>query len=69
MAMVSHAQANNAMLRKLLVVACVMFGFGFAMVPFYKKICDTGFTAFRRRDGNCATIGSRCDSIYFHKQV
>ena len=28
------------MLRKLLVVACVMFGFGFALVPFYKKICE-----------------------------
>ena len=38
--MVSHAHANNAMLRKLLIVACVMFGFGFAMVPFYKKICE-----------------------------
>jgi len=38
--MVSHAHENIAMLRKLLVVACVMFGFGFAMVPFYKKICE-----------------------------
>lgn len=35
-----HAQANATTLRKLLVVACVMFGFGFAMVPFYKKICE-----------------------------
>ena len=38
--MVNSAQANSATLRKLLIVACVMFGFGFAMVPFYKKICE-----------------------------
>ena len=32
--------ANTTTLRKLLVVAVVMFGFGFAMVPFYKKLCE-----------------------------
>jgi cytochrome c oxidase assembly protein subunit 11 len=34
------ARDNATMLRKLLVVAVVMFGFGFAMVPFYKKLCE-----------------------------
>ena len=29
------------MLRKLLVVAVLMFGFGFALVPIYEKICET----------------------------
>ena len=38
--MVSPAQANQQMLVKLLVVAVIMFGFGFAMVPFYRAICD-----------------------------
>ncbi len=38
--MVSNAQANQRTLAKLLVVAAVMFGFGFAMVPFYRAICD-----------------------------
>ena len=38
--MVSHAQANQQTLVKLLVVACAMFGFGFAMVPFYRVLCD-----------------------------
>lgn len=33
--MVSNARANQQMLAKLLVVAGVMFGFGFALVPFY----------------------------------
>ena len=38
--MVTQAQSNRVILRKLLIVACAMFGFGFALVPFYKKICE-----------------------------
>ena len=38
--MVSHAQANQQTLVKLLLVAVLMFGFGFAMVPFYRALCD-----------------------------
>jgi cytochrome c oxidase assembly protein subunit 11 len=38
--MTGAARDNAATLKKLLVVALVMFGFGFAMVPFYKKLCD-----------------------------
>jgi cytochrome c oxidase assembly protein subunit 11 len=34
------AEANQKMLVKLLVVAVMMFGFGYAMVPFYRAICD-----------------------------
>jgi cytochrome c oxidase assembly protein subunit 11 len=34
-----HAD-NAIMLRKLVVVALVMFGFGFALVPIYQKICE-----------------------------
>jgi cytochrome c oxidase assembly protein subunit 11 len=35
---------NRVMLRKLVVIVVIMFGFGFALVPFYKKICEaTGF--------------------------
>ena len=33
-------RANQRMLAKLLVAALVMFGFGFAMVPFYRALCD-----------------------------
>ena len=31
---------NAVTMRKLLVVAVAMFGFGFALVPFYEKICE-----------------------------
>lgn len=32
--------ANRLLLKKLLVVAVAMFGFGFALVPFYEKLCE-----------------------------
>jgi len=31
---------NQHMLRKLIVVALIMFAFGYALVPLYKKICE-----------------------------
>jgi cytochrome c oxidase assembly protein subunit 11 len=34
------AGANRRLLKKLLVVAAGMFAFGFALVPFYEKICE-----------------------------
>ena len=38
--MVSQTHANQQTLTKLLVVAVMMFGFGFALVPFYRALCD-----------------------------
>ena len=38
--MVDQAHANQQTLAKLLVVAVAMFGFGYAMVPFYRALCD-----------------------------
>jgi len=38
--MVSHSHANQQTLVKLLVVAVAMFGFGYALAPFYRAICD-----------------------------
>ena len=34
------AADNRRMLGKLLVVALLMFGFGYALVPIYKAMCD-----------------------------
>ncbi len=50
--MVETGREDNAvMMRKLIVVACAMFGFGFALVPFYKKICEvTGINNVIKRD-------------------
>ena len=42
---------NLAMVGKLVVVAVLMFGFGFAMVPIYQKICEvTGINFLTRPD-------------------
>lgn len=42
---------NAHMMGKLLMVAILMFGFGFALVPFYEKICEiTGINVLASRD-------------------
>ncbi len=47
----SANQANRVMLRKLLIIAVAMFGFGFALVPFYEKICEvTGVNNILKAD-------------------
>ncbi|MBI4204782.1 MAG: cytochrome c oxidase assembly protein [Betaproteobacteria bacterium] len=47
----THSNPNLVTLRKLLIVACAMFGFGFALVPFYKKICEvTGINNVLKAD-------------------
>ena len=35
----THAQENRRTLTRLSIIAVLMFGFGFALVPFYDKIC------------------------------
>jgi cytochrome c oxidase assembly protein subunit 11 len=47
--------ANAALLKRLGVVVLAMFGFGFALVPFYEKICEvTGI----RNIGRADTVGN-----------
>lgn len=42
------AARNRQMMTKLLVISVAMLGFGFAMVPMYRKICEaTGITQGR----------------------
>ena len=44
-------QDNRTILRKLVVVAAFMFGFGWALVPLYRKICEvTGINVVTARD-------------------
>ena len=44
-------QDNRTILRKLVVVAVFMFGFGWALVPLYRKICEvTGINVVTARD-------------------
>ncbi|MEN9773342.1 MAG: hypothetical protein RL322_412 [Pseudomonadota bacterium] len=46
---------NVRMLGKLLVMTGLMFGFGYALVPIYQKICEvTGINDLTRRDKGAA---------------
>ena len=48
---------NLAMLGKLVVVTVVMFGFGYALVPLYKKICEvTGINDLTQVDAGAAAF-------------
>ena len=56
---------NGHLFRKLLVVAVAMFGFGYAMVPLYKAICEvTGINILTPRDPDAKDIArnSQVDS-------
>jgi len=47
----SFRSFNRSMLIKLVVMAAVMFGFGFALVPLYRAICQiTGVNNLVKRD-------------------
>ena len=42
---------NRTILRKLVVVAVLMFGFGWALIPIYRKICEvTGINILTGKD-------------------
>ena len=50
---------NRQMLGKLLVVAVMMFGFGYALVPVYKKICEiTGVNILTPKDATVSDVGN-----------
>jgi cytochrome c oxidase assembly protein subunit 11 len=49
------ARDNATMVRKLLVVALLMFGFGWALIPIYRKICEiTGINLLTNKDPQAA---------------
>ncbi|MEJ5210789.1 MAG: cytochrome c oxidase assembly protein [Burkholderiales bacterium] len=61
---------NRIVLRKLIVVTVAMFGFGFALVPFYKKICEvTGLSRERIAVSNTQVDFARTVTIEFDSNV
>jgi cytochrome c oxidase assembly protein subunit 11 len=43
---------NRVLLRKLLIIAVVMFGFAYALNPFYRQICEAlGLNVLTQKDG------------------
>lgn len=50
---------NQQMLGKLLVIAIFMFGFGYALVPIYKKICEiTGINILTTQEVTVKAVGN-----------
>jgi cytochrome c oxidase assembly protein subunit 11 len=70
--MVTQAQSNLLTMRKLAIVAVVMFGFGFALIPFYKKICEvTGVNSVLKADAveNTQVDAARVVTIEFDSNL
>ena len=43
---------NRKMFRKLIVIAVMMFGFGYALIPVYKQLCEVmGINVLTQKDG------------------
>ena len=55
-------QANRQMLKRLLIVVPLMFAFGYALVPLYKKICDaTGINLVTHKQSNQKPLNAQVD--------
>ena len=70
--MVTQAQSNLLTMRKLVIVAAAMFGFGFALVPFYSKICEvTGINSVIKPDAvaNTQVDAARLVTIEFDSNL
>ena len=70
--MVTQAQSNLLTLRKLLIVVVTMFCFGYALVPFYQKICEgTGINNLIKADevANTQIEAARLVTIEFDSNL
>lgn len=55
---------NQRLLRRLMVTALLMFGFGFALVPLYRKICEiTGINVLAvQESADAARVNTQVDA-------
>lgn len=69
----NRREANTRLLKKLSIVAVAMFGFGFALVPFYEQICRvTGINNILKPDeevANTQVDSSRQVTIEFDANI
>lgn len=51
--------SNFVMLKKLLIIAVMMFGFGYALIPIYKQICElTGINIVTLKDTDIKQVAN-----------
>jgi cytochrome c oxidase assembly protein subunit 11 len=68
----AQRRANRTLLAKLGVIVVAMFGFGYALVPFYEKICAvTGLNNIARADEvrNTQVVSDRSVRVEFDANV
>lgn len=59
---------NRITLRKLLVVALIMFGFGWALIPLYRAICEiTGINLLTTQDPRTVNLAKNTQIDYSRK--
>lgn len=63
-------QKNRVVLKKLAVVTVLMFGFGYALIPIYKKVCEaTGISKSKIAVSNTQVDVARFVTIDFDSTV
>jgi cytochrome c oxidase assembly protein subunit 11 len=68
----SQGADNRRLLTKLAVVAVGMFGFAYALVPFYQQICNTtGMRYLQKPDevGNTQVVANRSVTVEFDANI
>jgi len=61
---------NRIVLKKLILMTVMMFGFGYAMIPFYKKICEvTGVSKEKIAVSNTQMDPARWVTIEFDANI
>ena len=68
--MADKQKQNQVVLKKFAVIALAMFGFGFALVPIYKKVCQaTGIDADKITVSNTQVDPARLVRVDFDSNV
>jgi cytochrome c oxidase assembly protein subunit 11 len=67
--MTSTYKQNRTVLKKLVITTVVMFGFGYALIPFYKKICEAYGISKDRVASNTQVDPTRSVTIEFDANV
>ncbi|STR44576.1 cytochrome c oxidase assembly protein [Iodobacter fluviatilis] len=60
-------QANRKLAIRMLVIACLMFGFGYAMVPFYGALCKA--MGIDRANSDFANVNAAVIRVEFDTNV
>jgi cytochrome c oxidase assembly protein subunit 11 len=65
----TEVNENRVMVKKLIIIVVAMFGFGYALVPLYKKLCEvTGINILSLQEAN-AQPGKKASAAAANSQI